>query len=154
MGVKVWLNPEDPRRFPEHIKARVSLSMVGGREIRWHSSRYFRLCDISVMAKVLNIPTISSSISSLYSKVRHDKGNRSGIDISALLNLQHLTDLPLFSHPFLLILVKNRSVSINRTCSLIKDLQSYYRVLGPKHHRLQIKVPKNQLYHTGTIPIF
>jgi hypothetical protein len=153
-GCEAWLYPEDPCRFPEHSKARVSLSMAGGREIRCHCSRYFRLCDISVMDKVLNIPAISSSLSSLYSKVRHDKRKRSGIDISALLNLQHLTNLPLFIHPFLLILVKNRSVSINRACSLNKDLQSYYRVLGPKQHRLQIKVPKNQLYHTGTIPIF
>jgi hypothetical protein len=55
----------------------------------------FQTCDISVMAKVLNIPTISSSLSSLYTKVGHGKGKRSGIDISALLNLQHLTDLPL-----------------------------------------------------------
>jgi hypothetical protein len=128
--------------------------MGGGREIRWHCSRYFRLGDISVMTKVLNIPSISSSLSSLYSKVRHGKGKRSGIDISALLNLQHLTNLPFFSHPFLLILIKNRSVPINRTCSLIKGLQSYYRFLGPKPHRLQVIVPKNQLQHTGTISIF
>jgi hypothetical protein len=126
----------------------------GCREIRWHYSRYFRLGDISVMTKVLNIPAISSSLSSLYSNVRHSKGKRSGIDISALLNLHDLTDLPLFSHPFLLILTKNRSVSINKTCALIKDLQSYYRFLGPKPYRLRVIVPKNQLHHTGTIPIF
>jgi hypothetical protein len=114
----------------------------------------FQTCDISVMAKVLNIPTISSSLSSLYTKVGHGKGKRSGIDISALLNLQHLTDLPPFSHPFLFIVVKNRSISINRICSLVKDLQSYYRVLGPKPHRLQVIVLKNKLHHTGTIPVF
>jgi hypothetical protein len=47
-----------------------------GVEIRWHCIRYFRLGDISVMTKVLNIPAISSSLSSLYSKVRHGKENK------------------------------------------------------------------------------
>jgi hypothetical protein len=47
-----------------------------GVEIRWNCSRYFRLGDISMMTKVLNIPAISSYLSSLYSNVRHDKENK------------------------------------------------------------------------------
>jgi hypothetical protein len=33
MGVLAWLNPEDPRRFPEHSKARMNLPMARGVEI-------------------------------------------------------------------------------------------------------------------------
>jgi hypothetical protein len=110
----------------------------------------FPTSDISVMITVLNTPALFSSLSSLYSKVRHDKGKIRDRYFCTFESTA-LDYPPFFSKPFLLILIKNRSVTINRTCSLIKGLQSYYRFLGPKPHRLQVMVPKNQLQHTGTI---
>jgi hypothetical protein len=70
-------------------------------------------------------------------------------DISDHPDLQYSTDPPLFSHLFLSIFVKNSLVSVNRTCSLIKDLQIYYRVLRLKLHKPKLMVPKNPLYYTG-----
>ena len=87
------------------------------------------------------------------SRTRQGKPKDQGQIFSVLLNLQQVTDPPLFNQPFLHILVKNRSATINRICSQTKGLQIHYKSLGPNPYRLQVKVPKNQLQNTGTISL-
>jgi hypothetical protein len=135
----------------------VEFTTAEGRQTWFHWSRYSFRSKLGICRwwtkfwKSLLFPLIS--IFTLYqSKTRQGKkisGRYFWSSRSTALDWP-----PLFSHLFLSIFVKSRFVSVNRTCSLIQDLQSYYRVLGPKPHRLEVMAPKNQLHHTGTIPVF
>jgi hypothetical protein len=56
-------------------------------------------------------------------------------------------------HPlFLLILVKNRVISINKDCSLINNLQTYYRIPEPKLNGIKDMVLPIRPHSTVTIP--
>jgi hypothetical protein len=55
-------------------------------------------------------------------------------------------------HPlFLLILVKNRAVSINMKCSPNNNLQLYYRIYGSNLHKFSDLVLSNRLHFTEAI---
>jgi hypothetical protein len=57
-------------------------------------------------------------------------------------------------HPlFLLILVKNRVISINKDCSLNNSLQTYYRIPGPKLNGIKDMVLPLLPHSTVTIPV-
>jgi hypothetical protein len=64
-------------------------------------------------------------------------------------SLFHWTDL--LSPPFLLILVKNRFIFINKKCSQDNGLQVYYRIHGSKLHKFSDLVLSIWLHLTETI---
>jgi hypothetical protein len=68
-----------------------------------------------------------------------------------LSDLHHFTK-PTSLHPlFLLILVKNRVVSINKKCSPNNNLQLYYRIYGSNLHKFSDLGLSNRLHFTEAI---
>ena len=65
-----------PVSWAQQGRDMVECTTEEGRQIRFYWSRYFSVqtLDISVMAKVLNIPAIPSSLSQSCTTVEHDKG--------------------------------------------------------------------------------
>ena len=68
-------------------------------------------------------------------------------------DLQCFTEPTTFHPPLLLILVKNRVISINKVCSLNNSLQTYYRVLGSKPNEFKDMAHPIWPYSTMTIPV-
>jgi hypothetical protein len=83
-------------------------------------------------------PALAISISTSFGRIRIPQRCGSFLQIfPSASNLPHLTEPALFSPPFLPILVKDRLISVNKTCSPNKGLQTYYRILRPKLNRFQ-----------------
>jgi hypothetical protein len=55
---------------------------------------------------------------------------------------------------WLLILVKNRVILLNKVCSLNISLQTYYRIYGPKPSEFKDMARPNWLHSTVTISVF
>lgn len=85
--------------------------------------------------------------------MKHGKEKRSIVDILDQYKLPCLTEPAMFTPSFLPVLAEDRPNPIHKTCSLNKDLQSYYRSLGPKLHTFQVMVSKSQLHSTRTISV-
>ena len=81
-------------------------------------------------------PAPAIPISSSFGHIRIPQRRRSFLQIFlSVIDLPCSTEPAPFNPLFLLILVKNRLISINKNCSPDNGLQTYYRILEPKLNR-------------------
>jgi hypothetical protein len=128
----------------------------GMTEPRWPPVKYLRsgsgyVRGIMTRPKVISPRSIPSP--------NHSNTSKSTVPwiLSSFFRYFQCSDLQCFTEPtpfhplFLLILVKNRVISINIDCSLNNSLQTYYRIPGPKLNGIKDMVLPIRPHFTVTI---
>jgi hypothetical protein len=125
-------------------------------EPRWPSVKYLRSGSGQVRGTVTRLIVISPR--SILPPI-HSSTSESTVPqiFSSFFRYFLRSDLHRFTEPtslhplFLLILVKNRAVSINKKCSPNNNLQLYYRIYGSNLHKFSDLVLPNRLHFTEAI---